>query len=75
MPRALNFRGTRRKAYSLAHKAYALQLIDQPDVTQTAVAAQLDIPRGTIGQWKRRYLDDDEFAEQIDKLIEKNQGE
>ena len=75
MPRSLNFRNTRRKEYSLARKAYALHLIAQPGVTQTDVAKKLDIPRGTIGQWKRRYLDDDEFAEQIDSLIETKQGE
>ena len=75
MPRALNFRKDTRKVYTQARIAYALHLCAQPGVTQTAIAQKLDIPRGTIGQWKRRYLDDDEFAEQIDQLIEKAERE
>ncbi len=34
------------------------------------IAEELDIPRGTIAQWKQRYLDEEEFAERIDKFID-----
>ena len=34
------------------------------------VAKELDIPRGTIAQWKKRYLDEEAFAERIDKFID-----
>ena len=34
------------------------------------LAKELDIPRGTITQWKQRYLDEEEFAERIDRLID-----
>ena len=34
------------------------------------VAKELNIPRGTITQWKNRYLDEEEFAERIDKFID-----
>ncbi len=60
----------RRRVYSDARIAQALLFLDRSDKGVALVAEELDIPRGTIAQWKKRYLDEDEFAERIDKLID-----
>lgn len=59
-----------RRGYTDARIAQVLLLLDRSDKGLNRVAKELDIPRGTISQWKKRYLDEEEFAERIDKLID-----
>ena len=69
--RKLNLtRKGRRRVYSDARIAQALLFLDRSDKEMDRIAKELDIPRGTIAQWKKRYLDEDEFAERIDRLID-----
>lgn len=60
----------RRRGYTDARIAQVLLYLDRSDKGLNRVAKELDIPRGTISQWKKRYLDEEEFAERIDKLID-----
>ena len=60
----------RRRVYSDARIAQVLLLLDRSDKGMDRIAEEIDIPRGTIAQWKMRYLDDEEFAERIDKFID-----
>ena len=59
-----------RRGYTDARIAQVLLFLDRSDKGLNRVAKELDIPRGTISQWKKRYLDEEEFAERIDKLID-----
>ena len=60
----------RRRVYTDARIAQVLLLLDRSDKGMNRIAEELDIPRGTIAQWKQRYLDEEEFAERIDKFID-----
>lgn len=60
----------RRRGYTDARIAQVLLYLDRNDKGLNRVAKEFDIPRGTISQWKKRYLDEEEFAERIDKLID-----
>ena len=60
----------RRRVYSDARIAQVLLFLDRSDKGMNCVAKELDIPRGTIAQWKKRYLDEEAFAERIDKFID-----
>lgn len=60
----------RRRVYTDARIAQVLLFLDRSDKGMNRIAEELDIPRGTIAQWKQRYLDEDEFAERIDKFID-----
>ena len=60
----------RRRVYTDARIAQVLLLLDRSDKGMNRIAEELDIPRGTIAQWKNRYLDEEEFAERIDKFID-----
>ncbi|MCY3993321.1 MAG: helix-turn-helix domain-containing protein [Caldilineaceae bacterium] len=60
----------RRRGYTDARIAQVLLYLDRSDKGLNRVAKEFDIPRGTISQWKKRYLDEEEFAERIDKLID-----
>ena len=69
--RKLNLtRRGRRRGYTDARIAQVLLFLDRSDKGLNRVAKELDIPRGTIAQWKNRYLDEEEFAERIDKFID-----
>lgn len=69
--RKLNLtRKGRSRAYSDARIAQTLLFLDRSDKKLGIVAKELGIPRGTISKWKQRYLDEEEFAERIDKLID-----
>ena len=60
----------RRRVYTDARIAQVLLLLDRSDKGMNRIAEELDIPRGTIAQWTQRYLDEEEFAERIDKFID-----
>lgn len=60
------------RVYSKARIAHALQFLSRPDMTITRASEQLGIPRGTLSQWKVRYLNDYEFAELIDRVIDES---
>ena len=60
----------RRRGYTDARIAQVLLFLDRSDKGLSRVAKELNIPRGTITQWKNRYLDEEEFAERIDKFID-----
>ena len=69
--RKLNLtRKGRRRVYSDARIAQVLLFLDRSGKGMDRIAEELDIPRGTIAQWKHRYLDEEEFAERIDKFID-----
>ena len=69
--RKLNLTGKgRRRVYSDARITQALLFLDRSDKGVVLAAKELGIPRGTITQWKQRYLDEEEFAERIDRHID-----
>lgn len=63
-------RGGRRRVYTDARIAQVLLFLDRSGKGMNRIAEELGIPRGTIAQWKNRYLDEEEFAERIDKFID-----
>ena len=58
------------RVYNDARIAQALLFLDRSDMSLNHAAKELGIPRSTITKWKHRYLDEDEFAERIDKFID-----
>ena len=63
-------RNRTRRVYSDSQIAHALNFLSNHEGTIVYASKQLDIPQGTLSQWKQRYLHDDEFSERIDKFID-----